>query len=530
LRELTPEEQSKLESFSGDGAAAQPKFSWDDTFQRKLLGMLLTDQYMLVQAVDKIKPEYFSNESHVLITKILLNFFQKEKHIPEKWILEQEIKNHLKDADKNVQLHFISELGCVYDYYVPGLEAREYLIDKVTYFAKVQSIKIAFHASLERMQEAPEDEKTWSFIYEKMRESMLVDRSYEPGLEYFHQINEMYNRMENVFIGKDRFTSGFESIDSALTGGGLFAGQIASWIGLPGTGKSLALVKAAVQNVLLGHKVLYLTMEMDELGIAQRFTSQFAKVDINALRESRDKVEQTIEAFKSGKEETNLLHIKQFPGGTIDVNGIRAFMAQLELRNWRPNLLIVDYVGEMKDDPTVKKYESAYRILRDLRGFGVEKQHCTFTCVQPNQSAAKLEIGHYIDESNIGTSFDQFKPLDAFWSINQQTIEKDAELGRCFVIKHRNGRSRFPFKIGFDYSLGTLDMFQISEETYRTRMNLIQEKKSSLVMVDGGTKKKKSGFKPQEKVDNNLEDIIQPVEDSDLSGNIRASEVGDLEP
>ena len=530
MRDLTPEEQAQLEVFSSDEPSA-PKFSWDDTFQRKLLGLLLTDQYMLVQAIDKVKPEYFSNDAHVLICKILVSFFQKEKHIPEKWIIEHEIKNHLKDSDTNVQLHFVSELSCVYDYYVPGLEAREYLIDKITYFAKVQSVKIAFHASLERMQEAPEDEKTWNFIYEKMRESMLVDRSYEPGLEYFGQIDEMFNRMNNVFVGKDRFTSGFESIDSALTGGGLFAGQIASWIGLPGTGKSLALVKAAVQNVLLGHKVLYLTMEMDELGIAQRFTSQFAKVDINSLIESRDKIEKTIESFKSGKEETNLLHIKQFPGGTIDVNGIRAFMAQLELRNWKPNLLIVDYVGEMKDDPTVKKYESAYRILRDLRGFGVEKQHCTFTCVQPNQSAAKLEIGHYIDESNIGTSFDQFKPLDAFWSINQQTIEKDGEVGRGFVIKHRNGRSRFPFKIGFDYALGTLDMFQISEDTYRSRMNLIQQKKSDNVMIDGKASSKKKAFKPGS---SNIEDVIKPIDeiqqvDSDLSGNIRASEVDEFE-
>lgn len=532
MRDLTPEEQAQLESFSSEESSS-PKFSWDDTFQRKLLGLLLTDQYMLVQAVDKVKPEYFSNDAHVLICKILIYFFQKEKYIPEKWIIEHEIKDRLKDSDNNVKLHFLAELNCVYDYYVPGLEAREYLIDKITYFAKVQSVKIAFHVSLEKMQEAPEDEKTWSFIYEKMRESMLIDRSYEPGLEYFSQLDEMFSRMNNVFIGKDRFTSGFESIDMALTGGGLFAGQIGAWIGLPGTGKSLALVKAAVQNVLLGHKVLYLTMEMDELGIAQRFTSQFAKVDINSLIESREKIEQTIEAFKSGKEETNLLHIKQFPGGTIDVNGIRAFMAQLELRNWRPNLLIVDYVGEMKDDPTVKKYESAYRILRDLRGFGVEKQHCTFTCVQPNQSASKLEIGHYIDESNIGTSFDQFKPLDAFWSINQQTIEKDAEVGRGFVIKHRNGRSRFPFRIGFDYSLGTLDMFQISDDLYRSRMNLMQQKKSENVMIDGQPKKKKT-FKPKE---SNIEEHIKPidfdeitsVEDSDLSGNIRASDVDEFE-
>jgi hypothetical protein len=318
-------------------------------------------------------------------------------------------------------------------------------------------------------------------------------------------IDEMFRRMDDVFVGKDRFTSGFPAIDNALTGGGLFAGQIASWIGLPGTGKSLALVKAAVENVLLGHKVLYITLEMDELGIVQRFTSQFAKKDINNLRDMKDEIKATIEEFKKDKTDPNLLHVKQFPGGQIDVNGIRAYMAQLELRGWKPNVLIVDYVGEMKDDPSVKKYESAYRILRDLRGYGVEKGHCTFTCVQPNQTAAKLEIGQFIDESNIGTSFDQFKPLDAFWSINQQVLEKDAETGRVFVIKHRNGRSRFAFKIGFDYKIGTLDMFEISKDTYRERMNLIQEKKAGEVTMDnvgdapsGKKQRSKKGFVPEE--------------------------------
>ena len=148
---------------------------------------------------------------------------------------------------------------------------------------------------------------TWAFVYEKMRQAMLIDRSYEPGLEYFLNIEEMFRRMDDVFEGKERFTSGFPSIDNALTGGGLFAGQIASWIGLPGTGKSLALVKAAVENVLLGHKVLYITLEMDELGIVQRFTSQFAKKDINNLRQMKNEIKETIEEFKKDKEDPNLL-------------------------------------------------------------------------------------------------------------------------------------------------------------------------------------------------------------------------------
>lgn len=502
MRELTPEEQAKLDQMTDPETLGRPKFAWDDDFQRKLLGMLLTDNYMLVQSLDKIKSDYFSNEAHVLIAKILLKHFNERKAIPEKWIIQQELREQLKDRDAGVQLHYIAELNSVYEYYVPGLETRDYLIDKITYFAKVQAVKVAFGKSLEKMQEAPEDEKTWGYVYEQMRNAMLIDRSYEPGVFYFNEIDEMFKRMDLVFEGKQRFTSGFGPIDEGLTGGGLYPGQIGSWIGLPGTGKSLALVKAAVANVLLGHHVCYLTMEMDELGIMQRFTSQFAKLDHNNLRGVKDEVYRTIEEFKKGFDDSNLLHVKQFPGGQIDVNGIRSYLAQLELRKWKPTLLIVDYVGEMKDDPSIPKHESAYRILRDLRAYGVERQHCTLTCVQPNKSASTLEIGQYIDESNIGASFDQFKPLDAFWSINQQVIEKDAEVGRVFVVKHRNGRSRYAFKIGFDFKLGTLDMFAITQEKYRSQLSLVQEKKAQDVQIDEvgggggqGKQRSKKGFK-----------------------------------
>lgn len=501
MQSLTPEQQAQLEALT-DPQANKVKFAWDDTFQRKLLSMMLSDQFMMIQSCDKVKPEYFSNEAHVLICKILFNYFNERKTLPESWQIENELKENLKDRDASIKLHYLAELKNLNEYYTPGLDTREYLVDKITYFAKVQAVKIAFTSSLEKIQASPEDEKTWSYVYEQMRQAMLVDRTYEPGLEYFINLDEMFRRMDDVFVGKDRFTSGFSPIDEALTGGGMFPGQIGAWIGLPGTGKSLALVKSAVSNVLLGHKVLYLTMEMDELGISQRFTSQFTKMDVNNLRGVKDEVYKTIEEFKNQYDDPNLLHVKQFPGGVLDVNGIRSFVSQLELRKWSPNLIIIDYVGEMRDDPSLQKHESAYRILRDLRGYGVERNHCTFTCVQPNKSAAKLEIGEYIDESNIGTSFDQFKPLDGFWSINQQVIEKDAEVGRGFVIKHRNGRSRFEFKMGFDYKLGTLDLFPISNEKYRMQMNLVQDKKAGEVTLDKidikPKQRSKNGFKPVE--------------------------------
>lgn len=849
MRELTAAEQAIMENLTDPDVQEKAKFGWDDTFQKKLLALLLCDKFFLIQSIDKIKPEYFSNHAHVLITKLLFKYFNAQKSLPEKWILKNELSESIKDKDEPVKLFYRGELEGLYEYYVPGLDTREYLIDKITNFAKVQSLKVAFHKSLEKMAEAPEAEGTWSYIFDLIKQSMIIDRNYEPGLEYFTNIEEMFNKIKDGREGKNKFTSGFESIDNNLTGEGLFAGEIGAWLALPGTGKcqivdtlvlmydgtvkkvqdiqigdmvmgndstprnvlathslvdrvyeirpvkgksyyvnskhilslknshrckiknkikpgrvtersgynfskhsarmgstniynisvedwfnqsnhfkikmkgwrtgvefesksikidpyilgtwlgdghegvagftnidtnvisaiydeaknrslsvrnggtkkisyfvysetnktkqpgrgysyntlqndlrfynvifnkhiprdykcnsrevrlqllaglldsdgflcnggyeicqkrkvlaediafiarslglaayikkckkscqngfvgiyhrvyisgdcsiipvripykkaaprrqikdvlmtgikvidtekydafygfetdgnhlyllddftvvhnSLNLCKAAVANVLLGHKVLYITMEMDEVSVAQRFTSQITNSNIGDIFNNKAEILSFVEDFTKDKIDPNMLIVKQFPGGQMDVNGIQAYHSQLVMRGFKPNLVIIDYVGEMKDDPNLPKYESAYRILRDLRAFGIEEQHCTLTCMQPNSSAAKLEIHEYIDESNIGTSFDQFKPLDALWSINQQVTEKEAGVGRGFIIKHRNGKSRFSFKMGFDYN--TLNVFEIANERYRAAMNAVQEKKADAVNIDG---------------------------------------------
>jgi replicative DNA helicase len=513
---LTPEELAMLDQVTADEQpiAHATKFGWDDTFQKKLLSMLLCDRFFLTQGVGLVQPTYFSSEAHSKICELLFKYFGTYKSLPEPFLLEDALKEACKDREDSTLIHFQGELKALYTYYCPGLDTREALLDKITYFAKVQAVKVAFHEILPKITEKPEDEETWAYVYDQWRKAMIIERNHEPGLEYFINIDELFNLMKKKRDIGDGFTSSFESIDNALTGGQLYRGEIGAWIGLPGTGKSLALVKAAVANVRLGHKVLYITLEMDEVGICQRFTSQMLKKDVNNLLSSEEQIKSEIQDFTMDMADKNRLIVKQFPGGQLDVNGVRAFYSQCQLRGFKPDLLIVDYVGEMKQDPTVKTYESMYRVLRDLRGFGVEEGHCTLTAVQPNRSASELNDSQFIDESNIGSSFDQFKPLDAFWSLNQTVEEKSASIGRGFVIKHRNGRSRFPFKMGYDYDLGTLDVFEISSQSYKEKKHFAVQnaKVEEGLDEDYENKKDKTKDKPKGKKRFNPSDEPDPSE------------------
>jgi hypothetical protein len=82
----------------------------------------------------------------------------------------------------------------------------------------------------------------------------------------------------------------------------------------------------------------------------------------------------------------------------------------------------------------------------------------------------------------LGDSFGQARVLDALWSINQNVAEKAGGIGRIFIVKHRDGESRR--QMFFKQNKDTLDMIEISQETYGALRSQFSQKKADDVKVD----------------------------------------------
>jgi hypothetical protein len=491
---LNEQDQELFAKLSDPNQQSQVHYAWDEDFQRVVLGLLLCDRYFMQQSVGLIKKNYFTNEIHQAIAKVLFEYFDAHKQQPSKIFLKQELIDHLKvrykhneETYESMKLLYVAELNLVYDYYtnggvgdmLPGLDSPEAIINKILAFAKTQAMRQAFAQSLALIRKSPHLDDTWVEVNEILNEARLVDRQSDIGLNYYETIDERYNRMqEEKESGIEVFHTGFEPINRGLDDGGLRRGEIGAYMALPGVGKSLALVQASVLNVSGGKKVLYITTEMDQDRVAKRFDCMTTSIGHNKLQEQREGVKRALLEGVRDYEDKRRLVIKQFPSGTADVNTFRAYYAQLGMWGFKPDLMIVDYIGDMKDFPGIPTWESRFRILRDLRGFGVESNHCTLTALQPNKSAAELKIEDFIDESKLADSFMQNRVLDAFWTINQTANEQKAEVGRIYVAKTRNGRSKFSFKIKYDFKDQTLRMSDISDDTYRGRMAKVSSKDS----------------------------------------------------
>lgn len=250
-----------------------------------------------------------------------------------------------------------------------------------------------------------------------------------------------------------------------------------------GAGKSLALVKVAKTNVLKGRKVLYISLEMDEDKIAERFDTMLTNIPYRNLYRGTYPAE--VKAIlDESKEDWGQLVVKQFPAGTADVTTCRAFISQLQMHGFIPDIVAVDYVGEMKDIAGLKTYESRQRLVRDLRGMATELDICVFTAMQINRGGRDaLKDQGYLDDDSLADSAGQVRPLDALWTISQTELEQKANCGVIFVSKHRSGKSRI--KIHFYRDPDTLEIHEIGVERYKRELSAVQDKtKEDLMMED----------------------------------------------
>ena len=206
-------------------------------------------------------------------------------------------------------------------------------------------------------------------------------------------------------------------------------------------------------------------------------------VAIKNLYEKKDIVFDALRSYVFDKDDKQLLVVKQFPAGNMDMSALRAYFSQLRLTGFYPDLVIIDYVGEMKDYPGMPTWEGRQKLVRDLRGFAVEEQVCVLTAMQADaRSREAMKLGGVIEDENLAEAKGQARPLDALWSINQLQEEKECGLARIYVNKHRDGPGKFFVHIEIDYN--TLKVRQVSKNYYEKTRKEYMNKKDVLVVDD----------------------------------------------
>lgn len=457
-----------------DGAAARAvdMFEWSEAIQRDMLNLCLTDQEFMIQAQRLIEPGYFTSSYHRSIYKIISENMRNYLTRPTLAVLEEELSREYAQAE---YLQAVAELEEVADdeRYKLALRSREYIMDKMIKFAKMQAMKSAIHNVV-----AMVSEDRWDDIEEEFRKALLVSPNIELGTSFFRDVDARYQRLLNETEG-EAFTLGFQSIDNQLNGG-IRRKEIGMVFAPPGVGKSLWLAHASIANARRGKRVLYVSLEMAEDRIANRMDSMTTHIPIAETLVKHVEVKRKLGLLFSAWGE-NEVRIKEFPPGAMKMEDLKAYIHQLKVHEgWVPDLLVLDYIDEAKSDARLESYEAQMRLTRSFRGLMVEMNMAGLTATQSNRKARDVEV---ITDAEIGDSYGKVRIVDGMWSINQRDDEKAFGLARIYVVKHRNGQSRFAFPIYINKQ--TLAMQEVSQQLVeRMRANtLTKEDKIELRMI-----------------------------------------------
>jgi replicative DNA helicase len=389
-----------------------------------------------------VKADYFEFPSHQKFYSIIKDHYQAYRALPSDDQILEEAKG-LK-SDNELLADFRDELDALNSVDEKSIQNEEYYLDLVEEFAKEQALKDAIINSLDLLKS-----KKFGEIEAEFRTALTISRDVDLGSDYFTGIEERWNRINSSSLDV-QYRTPFGTVNEQLEGG-LCSKELAMVVAPPGVGKSLYLVNQRVQALMENKKVLYISLEMSEDKIAQRFDSVTTLIQQRNLKEKYHVVNERLQVFKGEFPESRLI-IKEFPTGLATVNAVRSLMVQLKnYEDFVPDVILLDYLELMR--PTregLAEYQAQQRISEELRGLAVENNILVWTATQTNRQGRSVKL---ITDAELADAYGKIRTCDYAVSLNQTEEEFDDGRMRAYVMKSRNGKQRFVVPVNIDYSI-----------------------------------------------------------------------------
>ena len=336
---------------------------------------------------------------------------------------------------------------------VKSVEGKEYIKDTSLDFCKKQNLKGAILKSIGLLQTSSYDE-----IKDVIDEAMKLGIDNDHGHDYKKDFELRY-----VHHARNPVSTGWKIIDD-ITKNGLGKGELGVVIAPTGAGKSMVLAHLGAQAVKDGKNVVHYTLELSEAVTGQRYDSCISGVRLSDLSSMKDLV------FEKVKDVEGSLVIKEYPTRSASVNVLASHLEKLKKRNQKIDVILVDYADLLKPSTNYKeKRQELESIYESLRALAQEHDCPVWTASQTNRSGLNAEV---ITMESISEAFSKCFVADFIFSISRTIKDKNANTGRLFVAKNRNGFDGLVYPIFMDPSNVKIKVFEQDEDA----VELLREK------------------------------------------------------
>jgi hypothetical protein len=441
--------------------------------QENIITLLAYDDINAKLISSLVTPESFDGD-YVNISKRLIEYINEFGSAP---------KDHIADLFEPILEGENKVLSKLYEKIILRISESyesinsEYVIKSLTSWLRYQELKktileCAYVFQGDKQYEKPED--TVADVEVLLQEGMKKQFDvFDPGVFFGEE-----KSLKFLNDPTEAFITGIKELDNI--GIGPARGELFVNIGIAGSGKSFFLLNLAKHAIMQRLKCCYVTLELSEEKVSQRFYQSFfgiSKRDSNQIITNIDVDELgRIVGFKRkevsprgalsdpkikdwlkdklldwGDLFRSHLIIKQFPDGTLTINQLKAYLDNLETHyNFIPDILIVDYADKMKLNKDELRHQLS-KIYVDLRGIGVERNMAVATASQANRAGKSSKK---IDSDNVAEAWDKIAIADNVITYTQTNSEKQLGLARLYCSKVRSEADGMTVLISQNYGLG----------------------------------------------------------------------------
>jgi len=421
-------------------------------FQEKFCHLMLSDRPFCDQITEVLSVDFLDYEYLRVFVNILKEHRSKYKVHPSYEIMETRIRTDCNNYTKALKEQLIGFYATIKS--TDEIPNSQFIKDSSLDFCRKQVLKGAMMKSVKLIKSSSFDE-----ISKVIEEALKLGTDNNFGHDFIKDFEERY-----TLTSRDPVSTGFERVDE-ICKGGLGKSELGVVIAPTGAGKSMVLVHLGSQALKQGKTVVHYTLELQDTVVGNRYDSCISEVPLGDLFQNKKQVLYKI------KDIPGQLIIKEYPTKSASTETIKNHIERLRKKGIEPDMIIVDYADLLR--PTRSSKEKRYDLentYEELRAIAQIYKCPVWTASQTNRSGLNAEV---ITMEAISEAFNKCFVADFICSLSRTVQDKQANKGRMFIAKNRNGPDGLIFPAFVDWS--NVKMKILKAESEESISDVIQD-------------------------------------------------------
>lgn len=429
--------------------------------ENAIFGNLVYNEEYARKCIPFLKEEYFAPQDQKALFRLIKGYVDKYNAFPTKEVMAIDLANTEGISEETFKNCKELINGLTYD----KSTKIDWLLDQTEKFCQDKAIYNAIMASIGILDDSS-GKTSKGAIPQILSDALAVSFDTHIGHDFLEDADTRYDFYHTKEIRIPFDLDYFNKI----TQGGLPRKTLNVALAGTGVGKSLFMCHCAASNLLKGHNVLYITLEMAEERIAERIDANLLDVTLDDLKLlPKDVYDKKIARVRA--KTNHKLIVKEYPTACAGSANFRHLLNELKIKkNFVPDVIYIDYLNicmssRIKHGANVNSYTLIKAIAEELRGLAVEFNVPVITATQTTRSGySNSDVG--LEDTS--ESFGLPATADFMFALVKQS-ETMADLNQIVVkqLKNRYGDPNLNsrFVIGVDRSKMRLyDVEQSAQE------------------------------------------------------------------